>query len=252
MAGSGTFDIEVRGATLRGRVVDAESSQPVAQASINVAGKGNTAFSNAMSDSDGRFAIPALLDGSYTLSVRRETYSPATQTVEISSGSAPDVEVRLEGGTPVTVVVFDAVTGTAVPMANVMIEDNGKRTAGGMARGEDGVRVWLRPGSYAAVANAYPYVQSPKINFSVPGPAVRIGMTKGGSLIVVARSAGRARLTGNAAVMRIIPFVAGPNPAAEGLAPGSYTLEVIDEKNNVLKRLPVTIVAAQTATVTVD
>jgi len=215
-----------------------------------VAGKGSTAFSNGMSDSDGRFAVPALLDGSYTLSVHRETYSPATQTVEISGGTAPDVEVRLEGGTPVTVVVFDTATGTALPMANVVIEDNGKRTAGGLARGEDGARIWLRPGSYAALATSFQYVASPRIEFSVPGPAVRIGLSKGGALTIVAKGVGRAGLTGGPAV-RAIAFGQGAT-SIEGIAPGVYTLEVIDAKGTALKRLPVTIVSAQTATVSVD
>jgi protocatechuate 3,4-dioxygenase beta subunit len=263
VSGSGTFDIDVRGATLRGHVVDAQSGQPVADASISLSGKGSTAFSNAMSDSDGRFVVPALIDGTYTLSVRRETYSPANQSVEVSGGTAPDVEVRLEGGTAVTVLVFDAITGTSLPMANVVIDQNGKRTAGGMARGDDGARIWLAPGDYVASATSYEYVPS-HVSFTVPGPAVRIGMSRGGSLVIVARSAGRARLVSSTtsfvgtgggittSVSRPITFVAGPNMPIDALTPGAYTLEVVDGKGTVLKRLPVTIVSAQTTTVSVE
>ena len=69
--------------------------------------------------------------------------------------------------------------------------------------------------------------------------------------MVVARSAGRARLAGGA-VPRVINFNAGSTPVLDGIAPGAYTLEVLDDKNTVVKRLPVTIVAAQAVTVTVD
>src|SRR5262249_21394549 len=86
VSGSGTFDIDVRGAILRGRVIDADSGAPVSEAGVGVNGKGTaTPFSSTTTDSDGRFLISALLDGTYTLSAHRETYSPSSQTVEISS-----------------------------------------------------------------------------------------------------------------------------------------------------------------------
>src|SRR5262249_59663086 len=131
------------------------------EAGVGVNGKGTaTPFSGTTTDSDGRFVISALLDGTYTLSAHRETYSPSSQTVEISSGVAPEVEIKLEGGTAATFIVVDAMTGTSLPMANVTIDSGGKRIAGNMARGDDGTRIWLRPGSYRALASAPGYAQS--------------------------------------------------------------------------------------------
>jgi len=252
VTGSATYDIDVRGATLRGRVVDAASSAPVADASISVAGKGATAFSNATSDSEGRFSVPALLDGAYTLSVRRETYSPFSQPVDIAGGVAADVEVRLEGGTPATIIVTDATTGTSVPNANIVIESSGKRIAGGIARSDDGARVWLPPGRYTAIATAYGY-QPGNADFSVPGPTVRIALARAGSLVIVAKSAGMARLRGNGGgVYRGMPFSPGTNTPMENIAPGQYTLEVLDNKKTVIKSVPVTIVPGERTTVTLD
>jgi hypothetical protein len=250
VTGSATYDIDVRGATLRGRVVDAGSSAPVADASISVAGKGATAFSNATSDSEGRFSVPALLDGTYTLSVRRETYSPFSQPVEIAGGVAADLEVRLEGGTPATIIVTDATTGTSLANANVMIDSSGKRIAGGLARGDDGTRVWLAPGRYTAMANAFGY-QSGNADFSVPGPTVRIALARAGSLVIIAKSAGMARLRG-AGVLRGMPFSPGTNTPMESIPPGQYTLEVLDSKKTVIKSVPVTIVPGEKTTVTLD
>jgi len=59
-------------------------------------------------------------------------------------------------------------------------------------------------------------------------------------------------ITGVVGVARPITFAAGINTPVDGLTPGDYTLEVLDAKGAVLKRLPVTIVSAQTATVPVD
>ncbi|TML13835.1 MAG: carboxypeptidase regulatory-like domain-containing protein [Actinobacteria bacterium] len=265
VTGSATYDIDVRGATLRGRVVDADSGAPIADASISLSGKGATAFSNATSDSDGRFSVPALLDGAYTLSVHREMYSPSSQPVQISGGVAADVEVRLEGGTAATIIVTDAMTGIALANANVVVDSSGKRIGGGIARGDDGARVWLRPGRYTATANAFGYT-SGNAELSVPGPPVRIALAHAGSLVVIAKSSGAARLRGGMAVppspgvggvitsvARLLMFSPGMNPAIENLNPGQYMLDVLDSsKKNVIKSVPVTIVPGEKTTVTLD
>jgi hypothetical protein len=182
--------------------------------------------------------------------VRRDTFAPWTQTVEINGGVAPEVDVRLEGGTPTTIVVTDATTGVALSNANVVVESSGKRIAGGMARGDDGTRVWLQPGRYTAMANSYGY-SSATAEFTVPGPAVRIALGRAGSLVIVAKNVGTARLRG--AVMRMISFSAGVNPSIDNLTPGQYTLEVLDSsRKNVLKSVPVTILAGEKTTATLE
>src|SRR5207244_7523750 len=108
-------------------------------------------------------------DGADTRSGRRETYSPFSQPVEIAGGVAADVEVRLESGTPATIIVTDATTGASLPNANIVIDSSGKRIAGGIARSDDGARVWLPPGRYTAIATAFGYT-SGNAEFSVPGP----------------------------------------------------------------------------------
>src|SRR5207237_1293496 len=140
---------------------------------------------------------------------------------------APEIEVRLEGGTAATIVVADATTGVSLTNANVMIDAGGKRIAGGLARGDDGARVWLRPGRYTAHASAFGYTAG-TAELSVPGPPLRIAVAHAGSLVIVAKSAGMARLRGGAGVIRQLPFAAGVNAAIENLAAGQYTLEVLD------------------------
>jgi hypothetical protein len=250
VSGSGTFDIDVRGATLRGRVISAESSAPVADANVSLSGKPPNANGYALTDSEGHFAIPALADGKYTLGVQRETFAPFQREVTVSGGVAPDVEVRMEGGTPATFVVIDAVTGTVLTNANVWVDSGGKRVGSGMVRSEDGVRIWLQPGRYTASANAYGYAGGPKTEFTVPGPPVRLALSRSGTLMVVAKTSQFARLrnaTGYNRLLRLQEGIFNQLPA------GEFTLEVLDDKQQqVVKRLPVTIVGGERTTVTVD
>ncbi|MEK6375014.1 MAG: carboxypeptidase-like regulatory domain-containing protein [Acidobacteriota bacterium] len=250
VSGPGTFDIDVRGATLRGRVVNAESGAPVADANVGVSGKPPNAFGTALSDSEGRFAVPALGDGKYTLSVQRETFALSQQEVTISGGVVPDVEVRLEAGTPTTFVVADAVTGVALTGANVWVDSGGKRVGNGFIRSEEGVRLWLQPGRYTASANAPGYPGGSKTEFTVPGPAVRLLLSRGGTLVVVSKTSQFARLRNAAGYNRLLRLQEG---TFGQLPAGEFTLEVLDDKQQqVVKRLPVMIAAGERTTVTVE
>ena len=250
VSGPGTFDIDVRGATLRGRVVNADSGAPVSDASVGVSGKPPNSYANALSDSEGRFAVPALADGKYTVTAQRETFAPSQQEVTVSGGMAPDVEVRLEGGTPMTFVVADATTGAVLTGANVFVDSGGKRMGNGVIRSEEGVRLWLQPGRYTALAASFGYAPGPKTDFTVPGPTVRLLLSRAGTLVVISKTSLYARLRsagGYNRMLRLQEGTFGQIPA------GQYTLEVLDDKQRqVVKRLPVMIVAGEKTTVTVD
>jgi hypothetical protein len=250
VSGSGTFDIDVRGATLRGRVINSESGAPVADASVGVSGKTPNAYANTISDSDGRFAVTALADGKYMVNVQRETFAPSQQEVTISNGMVPDIEVRLEGGTPMTFVVADATTGAVLTGANVFVDSGGKRLGNGVIRSEEGVRLWLQPGRYTAMAASFGYASGPKTEFTVPGPAVRLLLSRAGTLVVVSKTSQFARLRNAGGYNRLLRLQEG---TFGSIPAGEYTIEVLDDKQQqVVKRLPVTIVAGEKTTVTVD
>ena len=249
VSGPGTFDIDVRGATLRGRVINADSGAPVADTSVGVSGKPPNAYNSAVSDSEGRFAVPALADGKYMVTVQRETFAPAVQEVTVSGGAVPDIEVRMEGGIPTTFVIVDAVTGAVLTGANVFVDGGGKRVASGVIRSEEGVRLWLQAGRYTALASSFGYSTGPKTEFNVPGPAVRLMLSRAGTLVVVSKTSLYARLR-NAGYNRLLRLQEG---TFGNLPAGEYTLEVLDDKQEqVVKRLPVMIVAGERTTVVVD
>ncbi len=255
VSGPGTLDIDVRGATLHGRVVDAASGAPVPDAMVAVSGPAVSLFRNQMSDSDGRFAVTALLDGKYSLAVQRESYSPATREVVVSGGLAPDVEVRLEGGTATTLLAVDAITGASLFNASVWVLDSaGKRVSSGMMRSDDGVRLWLQPGRYTASASAVDYLPALKVEFGVPGPPVRLLLSRGGTLYIEARSAHTVRIDGPVGYRSNLRLAPGMNGPYKSLPPGQYAVEVLDDGDmkRVIASVPVFIVSGEKATVAVD
>jgi protocatechuate 3,4-dioxygenase beta subunit len=247
-AASGTFDIDMHGALLRGRVLDAKSGLPLADARVIMTSR-LPAHGSALTDSDGRFAIDMLPDASYSLQVNREQYAAASQAVVISNGSASDVDVRMEQVPAVTIHVVDSSTGAPVD-ANVMITDSSHAFRGPAARADAGTwRVWLTPGSYIVSVGGIGYVFKSQ-PFTTPGDDVTIQVVRAGSLLIRAGTAHQARLDfGGGAQRPLGPLHPGSNGPFESLAPGSYMLTLLGSDGKVAQSIAVVINAGQTTTI---
>ncbi|HEX3070022.1 MAG TPA: carboxypeptidase-like regulatory domain-containing protein [Thermoanaerobaculia bacterium] len=246
-SGSGTFDVDVRGAMLRGHVVDAATGAPLANAQVLAFARTVQASGSATTDSEGHFAIDALVDAVYELRATREPYSVATQQVTVSGGSAPEVEVRLEQAPSVTFHVTDSVTGAPVD-ASIMVANEQHTNQAQAQRVEPGVlKTWLKPGSYVAATFARFYVGK-TVNFTTPPADVPITLVHGGQLIIQAKSAQVVRLEaiGTRFPGPIRPGTNGPYPT---VPPGSYMLSVLDNSGAVVSSVPVTITAGETTTI---
>jgi large repetitive protein len=246
---SGTFDIDIHGATLRGRVVDAKSGTPVADARVLLMSR-LPANGSARTDSDGRFAIDAMPDATYDLQVNREQYAVASQSVVIANGSTPDVEVRMEQVAPITIHVVDSLTGAPVDV-NVMISDSSRAFRGEITRVESGTwRAWLKPGKYSASVGGPGYVFKTQ-SFTAPGYDVTIQVVHAGALLIQARTAQRARLdfAGGGTQRDFGPLHPGTNGPFESLPPGSYLLVLLGTNGKVTQSIAVVINAGQTLTI---
>jgi len=247
-AASGTFDIDIHGATLRGRVVDSRSNAPLSGARVILTSR-LPANGSAATDSDGRFVIDALPDASYDMQVSREQYATASQKVVIANGAVADVEVRMEQTPAITIHVIDSATGQPVD-ANVMIQEASGTFRGEATRVEAGTfRAWLKPGSYNASVGARGYVFKTQ-TFTTPAD-VTVPLVRAGALLIRARTPQRARLDPAAGgPQRSLGMLrAGPNGPYEMLLPGSYMLSLIASDGKVLQSIPVVINAGETATV---
>jgi hypothetical protein len=246
---SGTFDIDIHGALVRGRVVDATSGAALAGARVMVTSR-LPANGFALTDSDGRFAIDALPDATYDLQVSREEYAGASQSVVIANGSTPDIEVRMEQAPPITIHVTDSATGAPVDAA-VMITDSSHAFRGQATRVEAGTwRVWLKPGTYTASVGGRGYIYKTQ-SFTTPGD-VNIQLVAAGTLLIRARSAQRARLdfaSGLGTQRSFGPLHPGPNGPFESLPPGSYMLVLLGSDGKVAQSIALVINAGQTTTI---
>jgi autotransporter translocation and assembly factor TamB len=244
---SGTFDVDIHGAMLRGHVVDADTGAPLANTQVMVFSPAVPANGYAVTDSEGHFAIDALVDAVYELRATREPYSTATQQVTVSGGSAPEVEVRLEQDPSVTFHVTDSVTGAPVD-ASIMVATEQHTNPAQAQRVESGVlKTWVKPGSYVATVFARFYV-SKTVNFTTPAADVPITVVRGGQLIIEAKSAHQVRLEtiGSHFPGPIRPGTNGPYPT---IPPGSYMLSVLDNSGAVVSTVPVLITAGETTTI---
>jgi protocatechuate 3,4-dioxygenase beta subunit len=248
-AANGTFDIDIRGALLRGRVVDASSNAPVANAHVNVSSR-MPSFGSATTDSDGRFTVDALADATYNLQVTSDQYATASQQVVVSNGSAPDVEVRLEQAPGVTIHLVDATTGAPVD-GNVAVADATRKYSGTATRIDTGTfKVWLKPGTYTVNAYARGYL-SKATTITTPPDDVTLTLARGGALLIRARSAQQVRLDvpGGKTQRFLGPLQVGTNGPYDSLPPGSYLLSTIGTDRNVIRSVPVTIMAGETVTI---
>jgi hypothetical protein len=247
-AASGTFDIDIHGATLRGRVVDSRSNAPLSGARLMLTSR-LPANGSAATDSDGRFVIDALPDATYDLQVNREQYATASQKVVIANGSVADVEVRMEQTPAITIHVTDAASGAPLD-ANVMIQEASGTFRGEATRVEAGTfRAWLKPGSYTASVNARGYVFKNQ-NFTTPAD-VTVTLVRAGALLIRARTAHQARLDLPAGgTQRGLGMLrAGSNGPFEMLPPGAYMLSLIGSDGKVTQSIPVVINGGETTTV---
>ncbi|MEA2163055.1 MAG: large repetitive protein [Thermoanaerobaculia bacterium] len=244
---SATFDIDIRGALLRGHVVDAATGAPVANAQVFVNSRTTQSNGFATSDSDGHFAIDALADATFDLRVSREPFATATQQVVVSGGFAPEAEVRLEQAPAVTFHVVDSVTGAPVE-ASIVISTEQHTGPAQATRIDTGVyRSWLKPGTYLAAVFA-PYYANKSTTFTTPQSDVQVSIVHGGRLIIQAKSAQQVRLNQIGARFPG-PIREGTNGPYPPIPPGSYVLSLLDKSGNVVGSVPVVIVAGETTTI---
>ncbi len=96
--------------TIRGRVTDDASHQPLASVTVNA---GNRA---TLTDADGRYTLTGVPAGSYSVRARLLGYAPATLAVTVNVGATIDADI--------------AMTAQAVGLSEIVVTGYGTATAG--------------------------------------------------------------------------------------------------------------------------
>jgi hypothetical protein len=190
VSGDRTLEFVIPSGRVAGRVVASGSLQPLADAYVSIRttnADGSFGLTHdATTDDTGRFQLSGLEAGSLTLTAQRKGYvvekrpvsadSPDELVIELARGDGLDVTGR-DGllGTPLGsfyVRVSDG-TGAEVVIAYVRLDSAGR-----------GEIPSLKPGSYSIVASTSGLAPAAFDGVLVPGPALTVALTPGGTLDV--------------------------------------------------------------------
>lgn len=176
--GGSAAGVEVRlrrGATLTGRVLEAGSGRPVADALVEAAPQGGDERLPRFGDEgqagvrtglDGRFELPGLTPGSYTVSARHNDYAEASESVTVR-GLTAAVELRLGQGSRLAGAVVSAgrpVGGATITLGLAGEGFGGFGPGGQEAQSDEAGRYRferLTPGRYTLVATLRGQSSSP-------------------------------------------------------------------------------------------
>ena len=238
--GSGTLDIDMRASTLRGRVVESGSSEPIADAAVELRRRdeGTVRYSagGSATDSSGAFTLPDVGFGEYQLTTTKQGYGARVMNIDVGDSPA-DITIELSREDGITVRVVDARDGRDLSAAIRILDSQNRVVSESFMRmgAAEPVTIGLSPGSYRAVVMVPGYATR-NLQVTSPGP-VTVPMSPGGTIVIRSRGSEiqRARLMtadGRPYVRSFGNefFAVDPSPGVtqlERIAPGAYTIQLL-------------------------
>ncbi len=185
ISGDREVRVDLRTASLAGRVVDAADSTPVTGAKMSlepVEGKDDFPMSSAETDSHGAFRLAEVADGAWRLRVSHDGYSPAVKEVRVDGADASDLEIPLSPTEGLTLEVVLPSGQAPERIRAGVIDAAGKTVAAGFYPvGENG-RVRLSnvpPGSWQVFVDS-DFAAPGSVPATAPGPVVRVLLSPAG------------------------------------------------------------------------
>lgn len=265
-AGASTFDIDYKIAAVRGRVLDAGTNEPLADATVNFRpSSGEMRFARgAMTDPNGNFTMESISAGTYTVTATRDGYGTEVREESFGDAGRDGFEIRLSRNEGVTLRVVDARDGrtinaivTVFDAAGRVVYDSGGMRFGGSSSVSD-IPLPLNPGSYTATLFMTGYAAtSVRITSPSSGPQT-VSMSPGGTILVQSKhsTVRRMRLVDSSGTL--YPRFSNRPPSREllpgtmpieNVAPGSYQLLLLNEDESVADTVPVVVQEGQTTRV---
>jgi hypothetical protein len=171
ITGEMVHDIEIGGASLSGRVVDAATRAPLAGATIR------QTFVEVRTGGDGRFTLDNVPDGAQTLVAGAPGYAPALRSFTMTNGVAQELEIALTRGTPLHVRLVDAASGQPVAGGVAIADPTGMQILTGGNVPAEGLQLQLADGNYEAHVMAQGYARK-MVKLTVPGPPVTLALER--------------------------------------------------------------------------
>ncbi len=257
--GSATFDIEFSTASVRGRVVDSTSGEPVAEATVQFRATGGDADAAFMStrttasDVAGNFSLDDVSPGTYMVSGTKEGYAGTPTELRVGNSPVSGVEVSVAKTDGVRLRVIDARDNRPLRAYAVVYDAQGRvahdtRMSMWMGNPEE-IHLPLPAGSFTASIGSSGYATR-SLSFSSPSTQT-VTLSRGGTLILESKHSSRRRARLVDAAGRTYQYAMRPtglfdlNPrpgqtTLEHVAAGNYTVVLLsDDESSVVDRVPV-------------
>ena len=247
--GSSTFDVAIAFAAIAGRVLDADGA-PLAGVSVEVSDdEGRMNHGAAKTDANGAFSVSANDAPSFVVSASKKGFATAVQRVP--RGSAP-LLMRLGRTDGLRVRLVDARSGATLSGYAVATNAAGLLVGRANESAQDGAMVVpLHDGAYRVSVSANGFAsQSQHVTIPLTGE-LRFALTPGGTLVV------RSDRVSSDLVKLILPNgeeyvrchcngiaeirLTGATTTIGHVAPGNYTMQVLDPSGSIVTSYPVTI-----------
>ncbi len=188
LEGDQALEIVFPSGSVAGRVVASGTQQPLADAHVSIRSmNADGTFGithDATTDDGGRFRLDGLAAGPLTVTTTRNGY--VVDTRPVTADSPDDVVIELARGDGLDVTGRDGLLGTPLAAFFVRVVDaGGAEVVGSTVRLDSAGRgeiPSLKPGTYAIVASASGLATVAYDGVSVPGPALAVVLTPGGTL----------------------------------------------------------------------
>jgi protocatechuate 3,4-dioxygenase beta subunit len=253
--GSSNFDIDIKAASLRGRVIDSATNDPIADAVVQLRKKADMsdmamfASRTATTDANGVFVMEAISAGTYVASAEKQGWGSSKNDVVVGDSAPQDVELRLAKNDGVLLKVVDGRDGRTLAAQAVALDASGQIAYDSpmFGGGTEPLRLSLAPGQYRVIVAAQGYAAQSVTVTSPSQPT--IALTPGGTVVVhsSATSSLRARLVNSSGIVYARPYnrdgifmVAGENTSVFNVQPGRYKLQIL-EGGAVVKTMDVVV-----------
>jgi len=247
LRGSATFDIDYKSGMVRGRVIDASSNEPVADASVTLRATSGDARTNrsAMTDPSGSFVLEHVPAGSYAITAGGNGYGNQMLDLTLGEAGRDGLELKLSRNDGVTLRVVDARDGRPLSAMVTVFDPQGRivhdnrMMFGGPDPSE--IRLPVAPGSYTATVTTTMYAPR-SISFTSPSTQT-VAMTPGGTILVQSKHSTRRRIRLLDASGMLYPRLGQPITTRdlmpgtlplERVAPGTYTLQLLETDSDAI------------------
>jgi protocatechuate 3,4-dioxygenase beta subunit len=264
--GSGTFDIDIKASSVRGRVTDANTGAALVDARVELRPSTGESFMGSrvvMTDAAGGFTLDGVARGTYEAKADKEGYGHEIRSITVGD-SSNDLEFKLAPGAGITLTVVDGRDNRMISAGIARITDAQGRNVdtptfrfGGSP---EPLKLTVSPGTYRVSVIAQGYAAQTFTLSSPSSPTVR--MTPGGTVVIRSKSSAisRARLVDSSGLAYVRSpfggqsgiFTIDASPGVttlQNIAPGTFRLELLGPADEVLKTVPVNVIEGQPAQV---